>query len=101
MKKHAAVFVASLILLSFCSPLLASEAPAPITQDLKAQSVTLPFLSQPAQATPAQPAQCSSSPSKLLPQLKMTGRECAQTCGGCCACAQALAGGPCIDWECC
>lgn len=98
MKKHAVVFVASLVLLSFCSPLLASEAPAPVTQDLKAQSVSLPFLSQPAQATPAQ---CSSSPSKLLPDLKMTGRECAQTCGGCCVCAQNPGGGPCADWECC
>jgi hypothetical protein len=98
MKKHAAVLVVSLVLLSLCSPLLASEAPAPVTKNLTAQSVTLPFLSQTAQATPAQ---CASSPSKLLPELKMTGRECAQTCGGCCVCAQHISGGPCIDWECC
>lgn len=97
MKKHAAVLVVSLVLLSLCSPLLASEAPAPSAKDVTAQSVTLPFLNQPAQATPLQ---CSTSSPKLLPDLNMTARECAQTCGGCCACAQSQ-GSRCIDWECC
>ena len=94
--KHTAVLVASLVLLLLGSPLLGSEVPAsPNTEGLATQSSTLPFMSQ---VAPAVPFQCTSS--ILFPDLGMTARECAQVCGGCCACAQ-TSGTRCIDWECC
>jgi hypothetical protein len=95
--KHIAALVACLVLLSLGSPLLAAEDLAsPKVQGPTTESVTLPFMSPAAQAAPLQ---CSDS-SPALPDLRMTARECALTCGGCCACAQSL-GQRCIDWECC
>lgn len=94
--KRASVLVVLLALLGLTSPLLAQEkAAAPGAQAPASESAPLPFLNP---AAPAPAAQCTSP--KLFPDLGMTARECAQTCGGCCACAQSM-GSRCIDWECC
>ena len=93
--KRTAALVATLVLLFLGSPLLALEDLAsPSAEGLTAESVALSFLNPATQPV----SQCATP--ALFPDLGMTARECAQTCGGCCACAS-YDGSRCRDWQCC
>src|SRR4051812_4357730 len=96
MRRMVALIVA-LVVLGLCSPLMATENP-PLQNGNSAAvaSAPLTFMNPAAVSTPLQ---CASESPVLIPDLNMTGRECAETCGGCCVCWQFNT--KCVDWECC
>lgn len=96
--KYAAGLVVSLVLIFLGSPLSGLEdLTVPNPEGRTSESTTLSFMNQ---AVQVEPLQCAKS--TALPDLSMTARECAETCGGCCDCRQwSHVFSKCIDWQCC
>jgi hypothetical protein len=93
--KFIAILAASLVLLFLGSPLLGlQDSASPNSEGSTNEIASLPFMNQAIQVAPLQ---CAKPP--IVPDLRMTAKECAEACGGCCACRQYLF--KCTDWECC